>query len=465
MPKIKVLRGNTSSLANYAGSAGEIALNYETGNLVFWTNTANVYYTLAGVVAGVVFDWSVTPTETKVVASDAEAGDRLGKQVSISDEGDYAIAGAWNEGVSSSGSAYIFTRSGSTWTQQAKIVSSDLQSGDQFGESVSINGDGTYAAVGAKREDTGGSNTGSVYIFTRSGSTWTQQAKIQASDVQASDEFGTDVTIKGDGTSIIVGSPGEDGGSGDPIDRAGAAYVFTRSGSTWTQQAKLTASDAQTVDRFGTSVTINPDATYAIVGAHEEDTGGTSSGAAYIFTRSGSTWTQQAKILASDDDAYDQFGRAVDISSDGDYAIIGAYGDSGEASLAGAAYIFTRSGSTWTQQAKLTASDAQANDQFGLECSINGDATYAVIGSRSEDGGSGDPATDAGAAYIFSRSGSTWTQLAKLTASDAQGNDYFGEGVAISNNGAYIVVGATNEAGGAGDPANYAGAAYIFDAT
>ena len=464
MPKIKVLRGNTSSLANYAGQSGEIALNYETGNLVFWTNTANVYYTLAGVAAGVVFDWSVTPTETKVVASDAEAGDRLGSQVSISDEGDYAIAGAWNEN-GGYGAAYIFTRSGSTWTQQAKIVSSDLQSGDAFGGDVSINGDGTYAAVGARREDTGGSNTGSVYIFTRSGSTWTQQAKIQASDLQASDEFGGEITINGDGTSIIVGAAGEDGGAGDPIDRAGAAYVFTRSGSTWTQQAKLTASDAQATDRFGGSVAINPDATYAIVGAYEEDTGAYNSGAAYIFTRSGSTWTQQAKIVASDDDAYDQFGYSVEINSDGDYAIIGAYADSGEASGAGAAYIFLRTGSSWTQQAKLTASDAQASDFFGGSVAINGDATYAIVGANNEDGGAGDPATDAGAAYIFSRSGSTWTELAKLTASDAQGNDYFGDGVAISNNGAYIIVGATNEAGGAGDPANYAGAAYIFDAT
>jgi len=215
------------------------------------------------------------------------------------------------------------------YNEQQKIQASDLQGSDYFGQSVSIYGD--TAIVGAYIEDAGGLNAGAAYIFTRSGSTWTEQQKIQASDAQAGDNFGRSVSIHGD--TAIVGASYEDTGAAN----AGAAYIFTRSGSTWTEQQKIQASDAQAGDYFGQSVSIYGDT--AIVGANYEDTGASDAGAAYIFTRSGSTWTEQQKIQASDAQASDSFGQSVSIH--GDTAIVGAYIEDTGAANAGAAYIFS----------------------------------------------------------------------------------------------------------------------------
>ena len=328
-----------------------------------------------------------------------------------------------------------------TWTQQAKLVASDGAADDFLGRFSSIDGD--YAIVGAQYEDTKGLNAGAAYIFVRSGTSWTQQAKLVASDGAASDNFGWSVSISGD--YAIVGAQYED----DKGSNAGAAYVFVRSGTTWTQQAKLTASDGAANDYFGYSVAISGD--YAIVGAYLEDDKGVNAGAAYVFVRSGTTWTQQAKLLASDGETGDVFGQSVSIS--GVTALIGASGDDDKGSSAGAAYVFVRSGTAWTQQAKLTASDGAASDKLAYSSvSISGD--YAVAGAYGED----DKGGDAGAAYVFKRNGTSWSQQAKLTASDGAANDYFGISIAISGN--YIVAGAYGE----DDKGSNAGAAYFFEA-
>ena len=374
----------------------------------------------------------------KLTASDAAADDEFGVSVSIS--GDTAIVGARSDddAGSNSGSAYIFTRSGGVWTQQGKLMASDAAPGDNLGHSVAISGD--TAIVGAQRNDGTGSDSGSAYVFTRSAGVWTQQAKLTASDAAAGDEFGTFVFISDD-TAIVGATLNDDGGS-----NSGAAYVFTRSGSVWTQQAKLTASDAAQDDRFGGNVSISGDT--AIIGAFGNDDGGADSGSAYIFTRSGGVWTQQAKLTASDAAAGDYFGNFVSIS--GDTAIAGAYPDDDAGSNSGSAYIFTRTGATWTQQAKLTASDAAAGDEFGVYVSISGDT--AIVGAfRDDDGGS-----NSGSAYIFARNGSTWTQQAKLTAFDAAANDEFGIGVSISGNTA--AVGARWD----DDGGSNSGSAYVF---
>ena len=392
---------------------------------------------------------SVRSQQAKIQASDRQASDKFGYSVSISGDGNTAIAGAYNEdtGATDAGSAYIFTRSGTTWTQQAKIQASDKQAYDQFGWSVSISSNGNTAIVGAYTEDTGGSSAGAAYIFTRSGTTWTQQAKIQASDKQASDLFGYSVSISGDGNTAIAGALFEEYG--------GSAYIFTRSGTTWTQQAKIQASDRQASDFFGSSVSMSSNGNTAIVGAMFEDTGGSSAGAAYIFTRSGTTWTQQVKIQASDKQASDNFGVSVAISDDGNTAIVGAYTEDTGGTNAGAAYIFTRSGTTWTQQAKILASDRQASDFFGHSVAISSNGNTAIAGAYNEDTG----ATDAGSAYIFTRSGTTWTQQAKIQASDKQASDNFGWSVAISDDGNTTIAGAYNEDTGGTDT----GAAYIFE--
>jgi len=381
----------------------------------------------------------------KLIASDGATSDWFGYSVSIS--GDYAIAGAWyddNSNGADAGAAYIFKRSGTSWMQEAKLTASDGAASDWFGCSVSLNGD--YAVIGAYSDDTSsGSNAGSAYVFKRSGTSWTQEAKLTASDGAAYDYFGYSVSISGD--YAIAGANGDNNGNGAD---AGAAYIFKRSGTSWTQEAKLIASDGAAGDCFGCSVSISGD--YAIAGAwYDDNSNGANAGSAYIFKRSGTSWTQEAKLIASDGAAGDCFGCSVSIS--GDYAIAGANGDdNGNGADAGAAYIFKRSGTSWTQEAKLIASDGAAGDYFGDSVSISGD--YAIAGAPGDDNGNG---ADAGAAYIFKRSGTSWKQEAKLIASDGAAYDAFGNSVSIS--GYYTVIGAFQDDNVYG---NDAGSAYIF---
>lgn len=225
----------------------------------------------------------------------------------------------------------------------------------------------------------------------------------------------------------------------------GQAYVFTKTGSTWSEQQKLTASDAASGDEFGYAVWIDGDT--CIVGADREDGAGTNRGAAYVFTRSGGVWTQQQKLTASDAANNDFFGSCVCVL--GDTCLIGAPRQASGGTLRGAVYVFTRSGGVWTQVQKLTASDAADNNLFGDSISIDG--TTCVIGcSRNDSLG-----TDAGAAYVFTESGGVWTQQQKLTASDGAAGDYFGLSVSVSTD--TCVVGAPYDGG-----ANEYGSAYVF---
>jgi flagellar hook-basal body protein len=197
-----------------------------------------------------------------------------------------------------------------------KIIASDRADNNNFGESVSISADGNTAIIGAPYEDTSpNSNNGAAYIFTRSGSTWSQQAKLLASDAASNEVFGTSVSLSASGNTALIGVNQEDT---SPYTNNGAAYVFTRSGTTWTQQAKLLASEPTTSDFFGISGLLSLDGNTAIIGAFQEDTfPNTDNGAAYVFTRSGTTWTEQQKLLASDAASTDRFGWSVSISGDG----------------------------------------------------------------------------------------------------------------------------------------------------
>ncbi len=374
-------------------------------------------------------------TEFKILPSDGAADDWFGCNVSIS--GDYAIIGARGDDdkVSKSGSAYIFERSDNSWNQIAKLTASNGAADDWFGCNVSISGD--YAIVGAWGNDDNGSKSGSAYIFERSDNSWNQIAKLTASDGAADDQFGDFLSISGD--YAIVGAMGDD----DNGSYAGSAYIFEKSGGSWNQVDKLTASDGAIGDAFG-SVSISGD--YAIVGARSDDDKGTQSGSAYIFERSDSSWSQIAKLTASDGATYDFFGTSVSIS--GDYAIVGA---SANLNGIGSAYIFERSGSKWNQVAKLNANDEALLDGFGKSVSISGD--YAVVGSYSDD----DKGTHSGSAYIFERSDNSWSQIAKLTASDGAAGDWFGYKVSIS--GDYAVVGSYSD----DDKGMHSGSAYLFN--
>ncbi len=320
--------------------------------------------------------------------------DSFGTSVSVS--GSTAILGASGKS-SGRGAAYIFARSGASWNQQSELTPSDAANGDAFGTSVSLDGD--TAVIGAPAKN----GKGVAYVFVRSGTTWTQQAELTASDAAAGDSFGGSVSVTGD--TAVIGASGR-------LSGQGVAFVFVRSGSAWTQQAKLTASDGVANDIFGTSVSVSGDT--ALIGAQ-----GKSSflGGAYVFFRTGTSWTQQAE-LAPDPNTH-SFAHAVSI--DGNTALVGAYLDTG-ASI-GAGYVFVRSGTTWTRQAKLVASDGASGDILGVSVAISGDT--AVLGA---DGRS----SKQGAAYVFGRSGSTWAQQFELTAPDAAAGDQLGFAVAIN---------------------------------
>lgn len=244
-----------------------------------------------------------------------------------------------------------------------------------------------------------------------------------ASDGEPGDFFGLSVSISGD--YALVGAPNDKVGG---ISVQGSAYVFVRSGSTWVQQANLIASDGAAADFFGASVAISGD--YALIGSRADDN---SKGSAYVFVRSGSTWIQQAKLIANDGMINDNFGMSVSIS--GDYALIGSSGDDiGNNTDQGSAYVFVRSGSSWNQQAKLTASDGATNDFFGSSVSVSGD--YVLVGAPYNDASG---LIDAGSAYVFLRSGSSWSQQAKLADNESSGKSNLGRNVFIT--GTYAVVG------------------------
>ena len=372
-------------------------------------------------------DPTVVREDAKLTASDAAANDWFGFSVALS--GDTAVVGVFSDnhlGANAAGSAYVFQRSGTSWSEQAKLTASDAAPRNRFGYSVALSGD--TAVVGAYLDDhAGGMDAGSAYVFQRSGTGWSEQAKLTASDAAFGNWFGFSVAISGD-TAVVVALNS-------------AAYVFQRSGTSWSERAKLIASDATATDLFGFSVGLSGDT--AVVGApFGDNAGGTLVGSAYVFQRSGTSWSEQAKLTASDAAFNDVFGYSV--AASGDTVLVGADGS---------AYVFQRSGTSWSEQAKLIASDAAVGDFFGFSVAVSCDS--AVVGAPFGDNAGG---THAGAVYDFVRSGTTWSEQFKLTASDAATGDFFGRSVALS--GYLVVVGASfdDHAGGTD-----AGSAYVFD--
>ncbi|HKQ50398.1 MAG TPA: thrombospondin type 3 repeat-containing protein [Phycisphaerae bacterium] len=393
--------------------------------------------------------------------------------------------------------------------QVAYLKASNTEAFDTFGWSVAISGD--TVVIGANSEDSNAigvdgnqannnaGSAGAAYVFVRSGAIWSQQAYLKASNTGANDQFGYSVAISGD--TVVVGASMEDsnatgvnGANNNNSADSGAAYVFVRGGTTWSQQAYMKASNTGPGDQFGYSVAISGDT--VVVGAYREDSDATGingnqfsslavdSGAAYVFVRSGTTWSQQAYVKASNTGANDLFGQSVTVS--GDMVVVGAYAEDSSATgvdgnqadnsaaSSGAAYVFVRSGSTWSQQAYLKASNTDGSDFFGFSVAASGDTV--VIGAYQEDsnatGVNGNDADNnaggAGAAYVFFRTGGVWGQQAYLKASNTESADLFGYSVAVS--GDVAVVGAfaegSNAMGVNGDQTDNsipnAGAAYVF---
>jgi hypothetical protein len=427
------------------------------------------------------------------------------------DQSDTSMLGA--------GAVYVFTRTGGTWAQEAYVRASNTRAAAGFGTSVALSADGNSLAVGASGEssnatgvngnqaDTSARDAGAAYVFTRSGTTWSQEAYVKASNTRAGYAFGT-VGLSGDGNTLVVGSPNEasnaTGINGNQSDtsanEAGAAYVFKRMGATWSQQAYVKASNRSGF--FGTSVALSSDGSTLVIGGPDESSGATgvggdqnntsapASGAAYVFTASGSSWSQQAYVKASNTHQNAEFGGSVSLSSDGNRLAVGSAQEFSKATGinglqtdtstpgAGAAYVFARSGASWSQEAYVKASNTRQTALFGSSVSFSADGSTLVVGSHGEssnatgiNGNQADTSMPiAGAAYLFTRATTSWSQREYIKASNTRANVYFAQKLALSSDGSTLAVGsywessnATGINGNQSDTsAPYAGAVYVF---
>ena len=369
--------------------------------------------------------------QQELTAADAAANGIFGTSVAISSDGNTALVGATNANAGA-GAAYVFVRTGTSWIQQQELTAQDAETGDFFGYDVALASDGSTAVVGTPHKN---SDKGAVYVFTRVSKNWTQQQELTVPDSAQYDGLGESVAISGDGNTTLAGSPGHN-------SQAGAVYVFTRSGTTWSQQPELAASDATSSAFFGWSVALSSDGNTALAGAYGQNL---EQGSAYVFTRTGATWTQQQELAAIDAADQSFFGWTVALSGDGNTALVGAPDTN---SYAGSAYVFVRSGASWSQQQELTPADAAASDEFAGAVALSGDGNTALLGASGNGSGSG-------AAYLFTRAATNWSQQQELTAADAATTNQFGGAVALSADGYTTLVGST------GNNSN-AGAVYVF---
>ena len=373
---------------------------------------------------------SVFVEQSPVIAADGAAYDSFGSAVAL--DGDTLIVGAGTVSVgdnSRPGAVDVFTRSNDSWSRQQRLSAADGADGDGFGFRVALDGD--TAVVGAYFAGVDGKpQQGAAYIFVRTGTTWQQQQKLVAADGAAGDQFGQSLAIAGD--TVVIGAA--------TSNIQGAAYVFVRNGTTWSQQQKLVAADGAVNDQFGHAVALVGDT--AIIGA-PFGPNNPGLGAAYVFVRSGTTWSQQQKLVAADGATRDNFGDAVALADD--TALIGAPGTPGNQNpVQGAAYLFVQSGTTWSQQQKLIAANDAEDGLFGWSVALDGDT--AVICSWITD----NPWH--GSAYLFVKSGDSWSRQQQLLAAESTEYDLFGNAVALDGDialfgAAYATVGDNAEQG------------------
>jgi hypothetical protein len=318
-----------------------------------------------------------------------------------------------------------------------KLLASDMEQGDRFGSAVAIHGD--WALIGAPQDDDRGLQSGSVYVFRRSGSGWIEHQKLTASDGQPSDAFGFSVAM--DAGTAVIGAPFEapQGSFG-----AGSAYVFELQGTMWAETGKIWATPSYSTAHFGYAVSLSLDR--ILVGAREDSQAGWAAGAAYVFDRSGPSWVQTVKLLASNPGAY--FGQAVSLS--GDVAVIGNSSDGPAGVNQGAAYVFEWNGVQWQQTIMLQAQDGAAWDFFGSSVTIANDRI--LVGANAHD----HIATAAGAMYAFERNGSTWVQVQEFFAPDGDHMDNFGLLLAVDGDLALVSTSADE------DPVLNCGSTYAF---
>ncbi len=407
-----------------------------------------------------------------------------------------------NEANTDSGAVYIFVRSGNTWVQEAYVKASNSDANDGFGTAVSLSNDGHTLAVGAPFEDSAAAgvnalngeqdntlpDAGAVYLFTRTAGAWRQKAYVKADNPDQNDQFGASVALSGDGKTLAVGAIGEDSdargtyagsgnivGQNNALDQAGAVYVFSLDAAgDWLQQAYVKASNTGLVNQFGKSVALSPDGSTLLVGAPNESSNGSSeadksmsgAGAAYEFTRAAGIWSQQAYLKANNPGSTNFFGSTVAISADVQTLAVSAPYEDGDAVgvngpqtddraiRSGAVYVFVRSNAgIWTQQAYVKASNTTPDAAFGSGVALSADGNVMAVSSYAENsnatGLNGNQsnlnAVESGAAYVFTRSSATWRQRAYVKASNTGAGDWFGSGLAMSNDGRTLAIGAPLE--------------------
>jgi trimeric autotransporter adhesin len=411
---------------------------------------------------------------TYIKATNTRADAKFGSSIAFSGDGNTLAVGAVGEASASrgiggkqeddsapgAGAVYIFIRDGGTWKQQAYVKASNTDAHDEFGCSVTLSTDGNTLAVGARledssatgingnQEDNSASNSGAVYVFTRRSAVWSQQAYVKPTKTDSSDdsdEFGKSVALSGDGSVMAVGAVGQS-------SIGGTVYVFRRNGVDWAQQAYLKSPVADDGGLFGASVALNAAGDALAVAAR----------AVYLFTLNGGRWSQQVRLKATHTERAGPLG-AVSFSADGTTlaataydegslatGINGDYAKAGRAIAVGAAYVFVRAGNTWSEQAYIKPSNSRRNEQFGWALALSRDGNTLAVGARIEESGArginGDQADrsapDAGAVYVFTRSGGAWSQSAYVKASNTGAYNEFGVAVALSGDGATLGVGA-----------------------
>jgi len=402
------------------------------------------YYNLLASGLAVILAGGVARDAAAGRAGSAARNAQFGGAVSVS--GTVAVVGSPFEDTplgANAGAAHLFLRSGSRWVEQQALLPSDGAAHDLFGSAVAV--DGETLVVGAFGHDTAGlNNAGAAYVFVRTPGGWAEQARLAAPAPEIQDGFGYSVAVSGD--TVLVGAVDDDTPGGKDV---GSAYVFVRSGPGWSLQAQLVVSDPEKSQLFGSAVSVAGDT--AVIGAPLDPDNGVEAGAAYVFVRSAGTWTEQAKLLASDGATADLLGSSVSIS--GDTAACGAVGaDTAAGADAGAVYVFARSGTAWAEEDKIVAPDGASMDAFGVAVSLFGKTL--VAGSDADDTPAGP---DTGSAWVFDRSSGTWSPRQKIVPPAAAPGDGFGHAVSLQSDtlvaGAYL----------ADAPAGVdSGAAYVF---
>lgn len=347
------------------------------------------------------------------------------------------VIGATPDISTGTGAVYVFESPTGTWVEVAKLTPSDGTAGDSFGDHIRLDGD--RMIVGAPRHNSLGVDAGAAYVFERIGSTWTEVQKLTASDGAAGDFFGSTVELQGD--LILVGSHLDDDQGSD----SGSVYVFDRAGGVWGETAKLTASDGAAADHFGKELAL--DGQLALIGAPRDSTSaGSYAGSCYVFDRNLGSWLQKAKLNASDAAGHDAFGTSIDL--EGEVAVIGAFRNDDQGSSSGSAYMFRRiAPGLWSEDQKLLPSDGDTGDWFGSSVAIKG--SRLLIGAHKDEGS----IIDIGASYVFENKCGSWEQESKIAASDGQAGDVFGGPAVLLEEGAVLAARGVD---------NFTGAAYTF---